>query len=298
MKTSLSIFVILLSLAINQSYGQQIAKDDQANETRSIRSFSFSKIQDDQIKADPWVSIGPYGGDVFDIAVSPLDPNTLFAAAGVPYVSHNGGETWEVLDALKNIANSQINTFEVSSGGVLYASGPYSYNKIFRSVDGGTTWVQKSFPVNAAALDIVVDPAEPNTVYAGLTSLIGVTVNNVFIKSTNQGDNWTIFNLVSVLPVGYSVESLSVDPDNSQTIFAIGSEGLSNARVVASFDGGLNWENRTGNLPSGKPLNHITIAEQKVYIAGGQLFGGQNCGCLQNREFWSVVAKHFSIFSK
>ena len=132
--------------------------------------------------------------------------------------------------------------------------------------------------------------------YAGLTSVLGATANNVIIKSINQGDNWTYFNLASVLPVGYSVVNLTLDPDDNQILFAIGNEGISNAKVAATFDGGVTWENRTGNLPTGKPLNHLAIAEQNVFIAGGQLFGSQVVGVYKSTDYgqsWQNISTSF-----
>ncbi|MCD4731484.1 MAG: T9SS type A sorting domain-containing protein, partial [Bacteroidales bacterium] len=120
--------------------------------------------------------------------------------------------------------------------------------------------------------------------------------NNVIVKSDDGGDSWTYFNMTSVLPVGWKVVNLVVDPDDSQVIFAIGNEGFSNAAVVATFDGGATWENRTGNLPSGKPYNSLTISEQDVYIAGGQLFGGQIMGIYKTENYgqsWSNISGSF-----
>ena len=173
------------------SMGQQPVRDENGFTMKSITGNGFFTPQNQAKAGEVWNSIGPFGGDVLDIAIDPLDPNTLFAAAGVPYVSHNGGETWQVLESLSNLAAAPINTFEASPNGVIYASGPYSYYKVFRSTDGGETWVQKSIPVNASGLDITIDPTDPNIVYVGLTSVLGASANNVIIKSINQGDNWT-----------------------------------------------------------------------------------------------------------
>ncbi len=296
MKTAVILFFFLSTLIPLTSMGQQPVRDENGFTMKSFTGNGFFTPQNQAKAGEVWNSIGPFGGDVLDIAIDPLDPNTLFAAAGVPYVSHNGGETWQVLESLSNLAAAPINTFEAAPNGVIYASGPYSYYKIFRSVDGGETWVQKSIPVNASVLDIIIDPINPNVVLAGLTSVLGATANNVIIKSINQGDNWTYFNLASVLPVGYSVVNLTLDPGDNQILFAIGNEGISNAKVAATFDGGVTWENRTGNLPTGKPLNHLAIAEQNVFIAGGQLFGGQVVGVYKSTDYgqsWQNISTSF-----
>jgi photosystem II stability/assembly factor-like uncharacterized protein len=243
-----------------------------------------------------WTSIGPFGGDVFDMAVSTVDPQIVFAAAGVPYKSTDGGQNWLVMDNLMNLSPTGIGTIEAASNGSVYASGPYTYYKIFKSDDNGLTWVQKAIPVNGAGLDIAIDPVDPNIIYAGLTSVIGSSTNNVIIKSVDGGDNWSWFNMINILPVGYSVVNLAIDPSDSQIIFAIGNEGFSNSIVAATFDGGATWENRTGNLPVGKPLNYLAISDQNVFIAGGQLFGGQVVGVYKTVNYgqsWQNISTGF-----
>ena len=265
---SFSISLILFS----QKMPSQM--DENGYSVRSLNHHFDSEMLIQTKGPNEWSSIGPYGGDVMDMAVNPLDPNIVFAAAGIPYISYDGGETWTYIEALSNLASS-IETFEASPSGTIYASGPYSYYKIFRSTDGGETWEQKSIPVNGAGLDIAIDPNDPNVIYMGLSSASGSS-NNVIVKSDDGGDSWTYFNMTSVLPVGWKVVNLVVDPDDSQVIFAIGNEGFSNAAVVATFDGGTTWENRTGNLPVGKPYNSLTISEQDIYIAGTIVWGTNN----------------------
>jgi photosystem II stability/assembly factor-like uncharacterized protein len=296
MKTTFISILFLCFIYPALILGQAPVRDEHGFAMKSFTSQGIITPSQTDKAGEIWKSIGPFGGDVVDIAIDPLNPNTLFAAAGVPYVSHDGGETWEVLESLMSLALTQIGSFEASANGVIYASGPYSYFKIFRSNDGGETWVQKAIPVNTSGLAISVDPMDPNTVYIGLASLIGVPANNVIIKSTNQGDDWTTFNMTTVLPVGYSVVNLALAPDDNQIIFAIGSEGFSNSKVAATFDGGTTWEDRTGNLPAGKPLNHLTVSNQNVFIAGGQLFGGQVVGVYKTENYgqsWQNISTSF-----
>ncbi len=296
MKKAITTLLLLVSFLFVISQNKVIQHD----KTGAVpHSYFSAHLQDmmSQFKAgNEWNSLGPYGGDVLDLAVDPTEPNRIIAAAGFPYISLDGGSTWQIIESLYSLAPSGIGTVEISDSGVMFASGPYIYYKIFRSTDNGVTWVQKSIPVNGAGLDIALDPSDPNTLYVGLTSLLGSSSNNVVIKSIDNGDNWTYFNLINVLPVGYSVVNLTVDPDNNQTIFAIGNSGISDASVAASFDGGSTWENRSGNLPTGKPYNKLTISDQTVYLAGGQLFGGQNLGIYKSDDYgltWQNFSSSF-----
>jgi photosystem II stability/assembly factor-like uncharacterized protein len=291
-----SSLLAVLALCFHILYGQNtiVLRDENGFKPRQ----PFTKVADSfpGKGGNPWEPIGPYGGDVLDMAVSPVDIEIVLAAAGIPYRSSDGGQTWSVIESLLTLSPSGISTFEASSDGAFYAAGPYTYNKIFKSTDNGVTWSQKFIPVNTSGLDIAIDPANSSIIYVGLTSLIGSATNNVIVKSVNGGDDWTWFDMTSVLPVGYSVVSLAVDPGDSMIIFAIGNEGFSNAIVAATFDGGSTWENRTGNLPVGKPLNFLAISDQKVFIAGGQLFGGQVVGVYKTENYgtnWQNISTSF-----
>jgi len=294
-KNSLTLIsVFICSFMFGQAYHSLM--DENGTTVRNQKSYEHLATQKDFKDANDWESMGPYGGDVLDMAVYPLDTNIVIAAAGVPYISHDGGASWVYLEALLSMAPNGIQCIEAASNGTLYASGPYSNYKIFRSTDGGESWEQKATPVNAYGLDIKIDPNDPLVVFIGLSSLLGVSTNNVIIKSSDGGDSWIVFDMTSVLPVGWSVVNLVIDPGDSQVIFAIGSEGFSNGVVVASFNGGENWENRNGNLPTGIPYNSLTISEENIFIAGGQLFGGQYMGIYKSENdglTWSNISSSF-----
>lgn len=245
---------------------------------------------------NPWLPIGPFGGDISDMAVNPVYPEKVFAAGGVPYVSEDGGAHWTILTTLSAISSGSVNSIESTNNGIMIATGPATFAKIFRSADGGTTWASRTIPVNSTGLCVAVDPQDTNTIYVGLASNLSASSNKVIVKSNNGGLNWTAIDMTSTLPVGYGVIDICVDPSNSQTIFAIGRSGISDAAVVASFDGGHTWEVRTNNLPFGKPYNMIRIAGQKVLLAGGQLFGSQNVGVYQSTDWglnWTNISADF-----
>jgi photosystem II stability/assembly factor-like uncharacterized protein len=293
-------FSITLVLLVSSSgiiaQDKEILKDENGNTPRSGFNFRLNDMMSQQRGGNAWTSLGPFGGDVYDIAVDPQSPDTIYAAAGFPYKSVDGGATWEVMESLFALAPAGISSIEVNSNGVVFACGSNIYQKIFRSSDHGATWTGKTLPVNSAGLDIAIDPNDPGTIYVGLASILGAPANNVIIKSANLGDSWTTFNLISILPVGYSVINLIIDPDNSQTLFAIGAEGFSNGKVVATFSGGTTWESRNGNLPTGIPYNSLTISGQNIFLAGGQLFGGQVMGVYKTTDIgvtWQEISGSF-----
>ena len=72
-----------------------------------------------------WVSLGPPGGDVFDVAASTLDANIVLAGlapggsfGGTLYRSSDGGNTWLEVPALDGISVFDI---PVKSSAILFA---------------------------------------------------------------------------------------------------------------------------------------------------------------------------------
>ena len=294
MKNTILVFIFLFisCMAFPQ---QEIMTDNQGRRTGSDPGPLNLPVTV-QDAGNAWVSVGPFGGDVADLAVDPLQPSHIFAAAGTPFTSFDDGQTWTQMDNLLSTVGGPINGIEAAGNGILIATGTYLWGKIARSTDGGATWQSKSYPVNIPAQCIAMDPNDTNTIYVGLASITGAPTNKVIVKSVNGGLNWTALDLTSALPVGYGVVSICVDPSDSQTLFAIGRESFSNALVAASFDGGATWEDRTGSLPSGKPYNHLAIGNGKVYMAGGQLFGSQNVGVYETSNYgltWTNISASF-----
>jgi photosystem II stability/assembly factor-like uncharacterized protein len=285
---------------ISVSFGQtqQITKDINGNTPRQINTAKDLGFYGNEKVSSGWVSVGPFGGDVLDVAINPQNTNVIFAAGGQPYMSENGGDTWQFIDTLYQLSSTGIHTMESNSAGVIFAGGTFSSGKVFRSEDGGFSWEKKTFSISRWVNDIAVDPTDPNTIYLGVSGDAGGTSTYAMVKSVNGGDSWSPMNLAGGMPAGYDVVSLAVDPDDNEVIFAIGQQGISNGTIAASFDSGDTWENMTSNLPTGKPYNTVAIANGIVYMGGGQLFGGNVLGLYKSSNYglsWQNVSSSFPI---
>ena len=286
----------LISISLGQS--QQIIKDINGNTPRNISPTKDLGFYGNGKASSGWVSVGPFGGDVMDVAIDPLNTNTIFAAGGQPYMSEDGGETWKFIDTLYQLSQSGIQTIEANANGVIFAGGIFTTSKVFRSLDGGYSWQKKVFSIGRWVNDIAIDPSDPNTIYLGVSADPGGTNTFAMVKSDNGGDSWTSMDLAGGMPAGYDVVSVAVDPDDNEVIFAIGQQGISNGNIAASFDGGETWENRTSNLPAGKPYNTVAIADGIVYMGGGQLFGGNVMGLYKSTDYgltWQNTSTSFPI---
>ena len=299
MKNIYGIIIFLLSgMILSSPLVQAQIMDDfgQVKRTQFTKTIEQASVSDNSLNSE-WISLGPDGGDVVDICIDPLNTDRVFAAVGIPYVSEDKGENWTILNTLASMGTGKITTFEANTDGIILAGGLYNYGKLFRSTDEGQNWSTVYYPLSSAyVLDATVDPSNPNTFYLALSA--NGTSSKVLLKSTNAGENWSIIDLISVLPNGFSLVNIIIDPENDQNLYGIGNAGISDAMVIASFDGGASWEDITANLPANKPYNRLAIADGIVYLAGGQLFGGQHVGVyktIDNGGSWQNISTTFPI---
>src|SRR5258708_462179 len=186
--------------------------------------------------------IEPASGRIAALAAHPTDPNTIYiaAAGGGVWRTNDGGVTWTPMtDAQATLFMGAI-AIAPSDPNVIYAGtgephmGPskaknfrdniYYGRGVLRSADGGNTWTL----VGAAQFDrrttskIVVDPADPNTVYVAVGALAtnGLPGNTGIRKSTDGGVNWT--NTATAISTTAAFSDLVMDPSNAQTLFVAG----------------------------------------------------------------------------
>lgn len=124
--------------------------------------------------AGVWTSGGPYGGDIYCLAVDPSTPATLYAgtASGGVFKTTDGGTNWEPknhgLEALYSYGSFNILVLVIDPKvpSTLYAG---TYAGVFKSTDGGATWSVKSNGFSMEISDVpnlVIDPVTPSTLYA------------------------------------------------------------------------------------------------------------------------------------
>jgi photosystem II stability/assembly factor-like uncharacterized protein len=153
-----------------------------------------------------WASISPQQGFIANIAVAPTDSNTVYAVTNVGVaVTRNAlagtGSTWNSFSSPDSLGAEQI-VVDPHDATVAYAArtrlvGP----RIFKITGAGATWtdISGNLPL-IGVFDIVVDPAQANTLYAATG--IGV------FSTTDGGTTWN--TLVTGLPRA-AVESLALD---------------------------------------------------------------------------------------
>jgi gliding motility-associated-like protein len=228
-----------------------------------------------------------------------------YPAINKAYFATNNGTIYKSVDKGTTLDPSyqntafQMNDVQAIGNDTVYAIG---YNQsataalrktsLFRSFNNGATWT---------TVDIMpAGPLAPSTTAPNLrklsfgSSMVGYAVGNVnsIYKTTNAGTTWTRispFPALNVSPVGFASASVNysdVYAVNENIVFACGNmfTSVNNRRIYKSIDGGANWTDISGNLPTlvevGN-LNGILFHDANngyVVLPGGVLIRTTNGG--------------------
>lgn len=176
------------------------------------------------------VSSGLHGTAVFALATDASGPDTVYAgvfsvaatAPGGVYRSIDGGATWTFL-AQTAMTIPQSLAAHPNASGVVYMAD--LGQRIFKTVDGGANWI-RVFTGPAVVTSIIIDPIDPNTVYA--TTLAG------FLKSINAGATWSLMSGLSSKPLW----DVAIDPTNHDVLYV----ATNTSGVWQSTDAGASWQ--------------------------------------------------------
>ena len=217
-----------------------------------------------------WRNIGPFrGGRVTAVAGHPDQPFTYYmgATGGGVWKTTNGGVSWSnVSDGFFNtgtigaitVAESDANVIYVGTGespirGVSTSHG----DGVYKSVDGGRTWVHLGLKATRQISKITVHPSNPDIVYVGAQgSPWAATEERGVYRSIDGGANWERALYVNA---DTGVSFLSMDASNPRVIYAgmwdhrrepwnVLSGGPGSG-LYKTTDGGDSWQKLENGLP-------------------------------------------------
>ena len=204
-------------------------------------------------------------GSVGAIAVADSDPNVVYVGMGESpirgnvshgdgvYKSNDAGKTWKRigLEDTRQIPRIRVhpkNPDLVYVAALGHVWGPNDQRGVFRSKDGGKTWEKVLSRGNkAGAIDLILDPSNPNIIYAGFWEVYrkpwtlesGGPGSGIF-KSTDGGDTWTELTRNTGLPRGMIGKvGITVSPANPERVWAI--VEAEDGGVFRSDNGGQTW---------------------------------------------------------
>ncbi len=243
-------------------------------QAREMAYGQYMQIRKDspESRGEGWLSAGPLniGGRISAVAINPDDQQNILAgaASGGVFRTNDQGQTWTAVfdDALSlsigDIAISPsapqiiyVGTGEANAGG---GSITYDGFGIYRSDDGGNTWIHKGLENSGSIGRIAVNPSDPQTVFvAAMGRLFSKNEERGVFRSKDGGDTWE-----KVLYVSDSTGAIDVviNPQDPDIIYACLWErvrtpdkrvygGLSSG-IYRSLDGGDNWSLLSGGLPA------------------------------------------------
>ncbi len=206
---------------------------------------TWKPVTDGQIKSS---SVGA-------VAVAPSNPEIVYLGMGETelrgnimqgdgvYKSTDAGKKWVHmgLDDTEAIARVRVNPKNPDIVYVAALGHPYGPNAergVFRTRDGGKTWQKILFKSDrAGAVDICLDPKNPNVLFAAIWDAYrtpwslssGGPLSGLY-KSVDAGDHWTEITRNPGLPTGIIGKiGVSVSGADSKRIYAL----------IEAEDGGL-----------------------------------------------------------
>lgn len=229
--------------------------------------------------ANGWQALGPFGGDVFAVAASPLVPGLVLAGTrrlqgaggGELYRSADGGNSWE---RLPGRGGGGVYDIEFASDGAIFLGTSAG---LFRGTGDGTLFVAQDLRIglNQVVLDVHVVSGAPSTIWVAVASSLG-NQPITLLRSDDGGFNW--INRTPPVSAGLNGSAVAVDPTNSNRVVAAFAGDFGGGEVWASSDGGQNWVNRSAGLPPGRPIYSVVYDGNRFLVGGGRMFGSQFAG--------------------
>jgi len=273
------------------------------------RGMTFEPVFDDQTTA----SIG-------DVTVSQSNPNVVWVGTGEPqnrqsspwgdgvFKSTDGGNTWQQLGLRESKHISRI-VIHPTNPDIVYVAavghlwGPNPERGVYRTTDGGATWELVLFvDENTGAIDLVMDPGDPNTVFAAMYQrrrtgfgFNGGGPGSGIYRTSDGGSSWK--ELTNGLPAGDKGRiGLDIYRRDGNIVYAVveadprtGGGGFGPQRqggprksgVFRSVDRGDTWEKMSDTDPRPMYYSQIRIDPnnpERVYVLGGQLAVSEDGG--------------------
>lgn len=228
-----------------------------------------------------------------DVAIAPSNPDVVYAGTGEQqnrqssswgngvYRSDDGGDTWRHLglEDSRHISRVHVDPTNpdvvwVAAVGNLWASG--GERGVFTSSDGGATWTHAlSVDDHTGAIDLVLDPSNPQVAYAAMYQrqrrtwgFNGGGPGSGIYKTTDGGASWS--ELTSGVPSGDKGRiGLAISRSNPQVLAAL-IEHPTESGTYRSEDAGATWRKMSSH--NGRPMyySHVFIDptdDTRIYTA-------------------------------
>lgn len=225
--------------------------------------------------ASNWTSLGPFGGDVSSVAVSPTNSTLVLAglapsnAAGSLFRSIDGGNHWQRVEGFEYV---RVYDIEFNSDGIAYVG---SEQGVWRSTDDGVTWTQLQLGAvtSTSVYEVSIDPNTPATVWVGVATNSVQQTPTVF-RSTDGGDTW----VDRTPPMGpLSCFGIAINRGDSDRVYACFTGFPGGGAIWVSSDAGQSWVERSIGLPNSL-MSDVIHDGSRLLVCGGQPFASETFG--------------------
>jgi len=244
------------------------------------------------------------------VAVCEANPDIVYLTTGETQLRGNilpGNGVWKTVDAGKTwqkIGLAEVENFSrvrihpkdcdtVYVGGFGRYGEPNAERGVYKSSDGGKQWRKILYrDPNTGAVDISIDPNNPDIVYAALWEAwrkpwgmsSGGPGSGLF-RSNDGGASWTELTRATGMPQQGLVGKIgvSVSPADSKRVYAI-VEHAAEGGVYVSDDSGASWRrtNDSGDLRQRSFYYSRLVADPKikdrVYLLNVEFFRSDDAG--------------------
>lgn len=172
-----------------------------------------------------WTSVGPEGGDIYDLAITSTTPAVAYALTPLAlYRSEDTGRTWSQVGA----------PFQQSERLIVH---PTQANRVFiladgqllTSTDGGATRTKIAAPATASGTLRYFD-------FSNDGSVLYASDGHTLYRSSDLGTSWMAGGAIGARS-DETIRSLFLDPINANRVIA----SLTQSGVFITHDGGDHW---------------------------------------------------------
>ncbi len=245
-----------------------------------IPSVSAQQIDTSMLTEMRWRNVGPFrGGRTRAISGVPSQPNVFYMAAvnGGVWKTTDYGRTWDpIFDREPTgsvgavaVAPSNPDIVYVGSGEGLHRPDLSVGDGMYKSTDAGATWTHLGLREGQQIAQLAVDPHDPNRLFMAVAGHpYGPNPERGIYRSTDGGQS---FQKVLYKDENIGGSDVKIDPANPNIVYAAlweareapwenGDWNGTGAGIFKSTDGGQNWRQLTGGLPSAIVQANLSIS--------------------------------------